>query len=374
MIGIGHSAGGQTMAMLAGARYDLRRLAAHCASDAGKSDLSCNYGRDAGKAPESFVAIFDANYQDTRVKKIVLLDPALGSAVRQDSLQAIALPTLFVGAKHSEILPWESHGARYVAALPNARTLLLQGEEGHFVFLTPCRYDVKVFGIALCEDRPGVDRSAVQAAISQTVLDFVRPDDEPATVKRLEGGRVRSTPIPSNPILQILYFTPPWVFGMLSGLVISGLMQARTRRVPLWFALLFPAAMLMLSLSGVVSDAGLSWPALTAWLVGVAAATVLVGTALLGNTKRPDDGDLRREHPQAHDRRQLDPAARAPRHLLRSLRGRRRQGDGSRDRPIPGGARVDQPGARPAERILRRARLVLLADDGARSSGRERRS
>jgi predicted dienelactone hydrolase len=124
VIAVGHSAGGQTVAMLAGARYDLRRLAAYCESEAGKADLSCNYSRNAGRAPASFVALFDANYQDTRVKKIVLLDPALGSALRQESLRAIAVPALFVGAVHNDFLPWESHGARYASGIPGLQKIL----------------------------------------------------------------------------------------------------------------------------------------------------------------------------------------------------------------------------------------------------------
>jgi hypothetical protein len=210
-----------------------------------------------------------------RVKKIILMDAALGSALRQESFSAIALPSLFVGATHNDFLPWESHGARYVSAIPGVQTILLEGQEGHFIFIAPCRHSAEVMGVSLCKDRPGVDRVAVQVALVQGIADFVRPDNEPATVARLEGETPRPGNIPSNAILQILYFTPTWVFGLGAGLTAFGLMQLRTRRVPLWLALLLPVAMLILSLSGVLQYVDLWWQALAAWLLGVAAASAL---------------------------------------------------------------------------------------------------
>lgn len=75
--------------------------------------------------------------------------------------------------------------------------------------------------------------------------------------------------------LQIVMHTPPWVFALLAGLIVFGLMQVRTRGVPMWLALLLPAAMLVLSLSGVVQYVGPSPAALAAWAAGVAAGTAL---------------------------------------------------------------------------------------------------
>ena len=275
VVAVGFSAGGQTAALLAGARYDLRQLAVHCNSVAGKADLSCNYGGDAGRAPDAFVASFDADYQDTRVKKIVLMDPALGSALRVETLRDLKIPSLLVSAIYSDLVPWASHGARYAAGLSGARTLRLEGQEGHFVFVAPCRYDANVFGVPVCEDRPGVDRAAVQEKVASTVVDFVLQDDEPATVARMTGVTRSVHSVPSNTFLQILYFTPRWVFGLLALLVVAGSMQARPRRVPVWLALTLPVAMLLLSLISVLGDARLTWLAPLAWLLGAGIATVL---------------------------------------------------------------------------------------------------
>ncbi len=176
---MGHSAGGQTAALLAGARFDLRQMIAYCMSAAAAPDRSCNYGRGLGDVPESFVARYNASYADRRVQALLLLDPALGAALQRDSLRDVVLPALVVGATQTDFLPWDQHGARYAAALPGARTILLNGGEGHFVFLSPCQHDVQVMGVPLCGDRPGVDRRAVQQGLARQIADFLRSDTAP---------------------------------------------------------------------------------------------------------------------------------------------------------------------------------------------------
>ncbi len=277
VVAIGHSAGGQTAAMLAGVRYDLRQLAPYCDSPGAKADLSCSYSRNSANAPEQFIALFNGSYQDTRVKKIVLLDPAQGSALQQETLSNVALPSLVVGAIHNDFLPWETHGARYAAGIPNAQTISLDGQQGHFVFLTPCRHKAEVMGVRLCEDRPGVDRTAVQLELAPRIVAFVRLDNEPASVARQAGATspVSAASMHSSSVIQILLYTPRWVFGLLAGLCVFGVMQARTRRVAVWLALLLPAAMPVLSLSGVLLYVGAWLPALAAWAVALSAVAMI---------------------------------------------------------------------------------------------------
>ena len=63
---------------------------------------------------------------------------------------------------------------------------------------------------------------------------------------------------------------------MLAALCVFGLLQTRTRRVAMWLALLLPAAMLILSLSGILQYVGLWLPALAAWVLGIGAASLSV--------------------------------------------------------------------------------------------------
>jgi len=292
VVAMGHSAGGQTAALLAGARFDLRRLAPYCESASAKDDLSCNYSRNSASAPETFVTMFNASYQDGRVRRIVLLDPAQGSALQPESAASIAVPSLVVGSVHNDFLPWANHGERYAAGIPKAQTILLSGREGHFVFLTPCKHNAQVMGVALCEDRPGVDRVAVQRDLVKGIIEFVRLDDEPASVATQPGApsKANARPTHSNGLLQILLYTPSWVYALLGGLCVLGLMQTRTRAVPLWLALVLPAAMLVLSLSGVVQYVGLWLPALLAWVLSVAAFTWLLSRAAKRDTTRYEPG------------------------------------------------------------------------------------
>jgi predicted dienelactone hydrolase len=171
---LGHSAGGQTAAMLAGARFDLHRMIAWCDTAAAAPDRSCSYGRGLVSAPPVLFERFAEPQADARIRKLVLLDPALGAALQPESLRGVALPALIIGATQTDFLPWVAHGARYAEAIPGARTILLDKGEGHFIFLSPCTHPAQALGLALCTDRPGVDRAAVQQALAPQIIDFVR--------------------------------------------------------------------------------------------------------------------------------------------------------------------------------------------------------
>lgn len=285
VVAVGHSAGGQTAAMLAGARFDLKSLQAYCRSPASKDDLSCSYGRDRAQAPEAFVERFDGSYRDPRVGKLVLLDPALGSAVRADSLGAIRLPSLVVGAVDNDFIPWQRHGARYAKALPQARTVLLNGQEGHFVFLSPCDHAVRAQGVPLCQDRPGVDRAAVHEALAAQIVDFVGRDDEGRTSAPQAQAQRKPR---SSFAMEMLLYTPRWVFGLLAALCVFGLMQVRTREVRIAVSLILPVAMLVLSLSGVWRYVGWDAAALACWALGLALAAALCLRLMDGRLARFD--------------------------------------------------------------------------------------
>jgi predicted dienelactone hydrolase len=274
IIAIGHSAGGQTAAMLAGATFDLKQLIAYCDSNESKGDRSCNYGSNKTSVPEAFLQKFSASQQDLRIKMIVMLDPALGSAVQPESLHAVKLPSFVVGTKNNDFLPWNNHGLRYANNIPNATTKLLTGDEGHFVFLTACNNKIKVMDVPLCEDRAGVDRKAIQQELSQDILKFINQSNaafftqSSVTVPTKNYSK-------SNVLFEIISYTPKWVFGLLGMLVVFGVMQTRTRQVRIQVALILPILMLLLSLTGVLRYIGWQLPALVCWIVGITVVTAL---------------------------------------------------------------------------------------------------
>lgn len=170
---VGHSAGGQTAAALAGARYDISAMVEYCTSDLATADRSCAYGSRAPLTAEPFVEAYGGDYSDKRVGAIVLLDPAMGPAVTQESLENIAAKTLVVGALDNDFLPYNKYAGRYAQHIKDSAIIKLIDGEGHFIFLDPCSHDYDAMGVSLCNDREGVDRAAVQRKLSKTILNFV---------------------------------------------------------------------------------------------------------------------------------------------------------------------------------------------------------
>ena len=74
-------------------------------------------------------------------------------------------------------------------------------------------------------------------------------------------------------LMQILSHTPPWVFLLFAGLVVFGLVQARTRKVRKVPAYLLPIGMVALSLAGIHSSFGLEFIPVAIWAVGVIAVS-----------------------------------------------------------------------------------------------------
>jgi predicted dienelactone hydrolase len=274
IIALGHSSGGQTVAMLAGVQYDLLRMMDFCKTDAAKNDNSCNYGiRNAPKPGDAFLQKFGATYADTRVKKIIMIDPTLGYGATPESLANVQLPTLIVGAQNNDFLPWANHGVRYAEGIKNSKVHLLTGEEGHFIFLDACNSDILVMGVPLCKDRAGVDRAATHLALVPIVLEFVRENNITIDASKKYSEREK-TAFNVEKITQILMYTPRWVFGLLAGLVILGLMQVRTRQVPIQAVFIMPVAMTMMSLIGALMDLGFTAITISCWLLGAVSVTM----------------------------------------------------------------------------------------------------
>ncbi len=274
IIALGHSSGGQTVAMLAGVQYDLLRMMDFCKTEAAKNDNSCNYGiRNAPKPGEAFLQKFGGAYADARVKKIIMIDPTLGYGATPESLANVQLPTLIVGAQNNDFLPWENHGARYAKGIQHSKVHLLTGEEGHFIFLDVCNNDILVMGVALCKDRAGVDRAATHAALIPSILEFVRENNIVIDASKKAVEREKAA-FNVDKITQILMYTPRWVFGLLAGLVVLGLMQVRTRQVPIQAVFIAPVSMMMMSLIGTFMDLGFTWITISCWLLGAASVTI----------------------------------------------------------------------------------------------------
>jgi predicted dienelactone hydrolase len=276
VIALGHSSGAQTAAMLAGVRFDLAAMMAFCKTPAAAQDHACDYGlRGAPEAPEGFRAAFGADYRDARVKKIVLLDPTLGFGATAQSLAEVRMPSLVVGAQQNDFLPWDHHGARYAQGIAGASVHLLTGLEGHFVFLDPCSSVLAVFGVPLCQDRPGVNRTAIHQGLLPVILQFVQQDNISIDPPRALAERSQARWEMPVFLTMVLLYTPHWVFGLLAGLVVLGLMQVPSRAIAAKWVFIAPVSLLMMSLIGTVMDLGLRVISLLPWCLALAWVTLL---------------------------------------------------------------------------------------------------
>ena len=75
--------------------------------------------------------------------------------------------------------------------------------------------------------------------------------------------------------MQFLVRTPVWVWPLLVALIWLGAMQLADRTVPRSRALILPAVMILLSISGTLSSFGLRADAFAAWAAGAAGAVAI---------------------------------------------------------------------------------------------------
>ncbi len=235
-----------------------------CKTETAKNDNSCNYGiRNAPKPGEAFVQKFGGAYTDACVK-IIMIDPTLGYGETPESLANVQLPTLIVGAQNNDFLPWENHGSSYAKGIQTSKFHLLTGEEGHFIFLDASNNDILVMGVPLFKDRTGVNRAVTHAAIIPPILEFVREINIVIDAPKQLSERAQAA-FNFDKITQILMYTPQWVFGLLVGLIVLGLIQVGTRQVPIKVVFIMPVAMRMMSLIGTLMDLGFTVITITCW-------------------------------------------------------------------------------------------------------------
>jgi predicted dienelactone hydrolase len=171
---IGHSSGGATVLVLAGAAFDPSVMQAYCAGADPTIDRGCAYGdrlETTGAPASSVEEVVSA--PDARVRSVVAMDPALGPGFLADSLALLSLPVHFVGSTDNDFLPFDQHVGRCASLVPACSLDVLSSGEGHFVYLDECAADVDANGVSLCRDRPGVDRAAVHDRLVGVIAEFL---------------------------------------------------------------------------------------------------------------------------------------------------------------------------------------------------------
>jgi predicted dienelactone hydrolase len=162
---IGHSAGGATVLMLAGAPFSMADMRPYCAQ-ARATDKGCQYPVGTPSTDQAPVP------SPTPIKAFVVMDPAAGPAFSETRLPALTTPALVIGSVDNDFLPFAAHAGRVGDLLGAAETIRLTSGEGHFVYVDRCSLPINVMGVKLCTDRDGVDRDATHAKLAPQILAF----------------------------------------------------------------------------------------------------------------------------------------------------------------------------------------------------------
>jgi predicted dienelactone hydrolase len=162
---VGHSAGGYTVLALAGGRFDVARLSAHCDAHRTEDPILC---RRVGPNPPRSGARSSA--ADPRVRAVVALSP-LGAVFDPGSLESIAVPTAIYVAEKDRFLVPRFHGEWVAAHMPKA-TLHVVPNAWHFAFADTPSAPIASDDGDLRDDPPGFDRPAFLRQLQNEVPDF----------------------------------------------------------------------------------------------------------------------------------------------------------------------------------------------------------
>ena len=178
---VGHSLGGWTVAALAGARVDAEQFAADCTRNTSPRacKLSHELGLDStGEARKKL----EGDLRDPRIDAVVSLDLGLARGFTPESLAAVRVPTLIVGAG-IDIggLPADLESGYLAAGLPTAmRDYVVIPEAMHFSFLQLCKPGAVEMieerspgdGVA-CKDSNARSRAAIHREVADRITTFL---------------------------------------------------------------------------------------------------------------------------------------------------------------------------------------------------------
>lgn len=165
----GHSAGGYTALLVAGAVPNYALMEDY------RKAVPSDPLRARADAVSSFRRKPDLNYvADPRVRAIFLMAPAAGYIFDRNGLSKVQIPVRLYRPSTDELLahPWNAE--RIASMLPRQPEYEVLEGAGHFVFLAPCSPAFAAQVPIICADPPGIDRVAFHRRLNDEMIDFFR--------------------------------------------------------------------------------------------------------------------------------------------------------------------------------------------------------
>lgn len=170
---VGHSAGGYTALLIAGAVPDFSRAREYRAVVETNPALRTNLqradaaGRQRRKPGLQYVS-------DPRVRAVVLWAPGFGYAFDRDALSKVQVPVLLYRPSRDDLVPHPWGAERIADFLPTRPDYRVLEGAGHFVFLAPCPWMMSLTAWQVCSDPPGIDRAAIHVRLNAEMVAFFR--------------------------------------------------------------------------------------------------------------------------------------------------------------------------------------------------------
>ncbi|MFY2506894.1 alpha/beta hydrolase family protein [Vibrio pectenicida] len=177
---IGHSLGGWTVMLLAGAKVDRARFEADCLLY--PNPRTCGLSQELGLSTIQISEPHNKALLDPRINRIVSLDLGLARSFSIDSLRGINVPSLILAAGVDiGDLPQALESGYIAEHMPlNSRRYKVYEKAAHFSFMQDCKLGAEVMlekavsgdGI-ICKDGLGASRGELHQLMLNDILDFL---------------------------------------------------------------------------------------------------------------------------------------------------------------------------------------------------------
>lgn len=170
---VGHSAGGYTALLIAGAVPNFALAKEYRAAVATNPALQPYLQRADAVGHQRRKP--DLQYiSDPRVQALVLWAPGFGYAFDRDGLSKVQVPILLYRPSEDDLVPNPWGAERIARFLPTRPEYHVLEGAGHFVFFAPCPWLLALIERQVCTDPAGIDRVAIHERLNAEMIAFFR--------------------------------------------------------------------------------------------------------------------------------------------------------------------------------------------------------